>query len=107
MHKKATGNTVVSGLGNIVRGQFLGWNVKGDNRGTHLEEIGISEGGGETEDIVAFGMFWHRLHDGAVHNDEMFRSGLYRSAFSGITRIEEKSGALEANPVAFPSSLAS
>ena len=45
-----------------------------------LEEIGVPECRGETKDEVTFGMFRDGLQNGAVHDDQMLRSGLHRPA---------------------------
>ena len=73
----------------------------------YLEEVSISECGWEAEDEISFRVFRDGLHDGPVHDDEVLRGGLHRPALLRVARVEQQGGALQANPVAFPSPLAS
>ncbi len=52
--------------------------------GLDLEEVGVSEGGGEAEDEVSLRVLRDRLQDGAVHNYQMLRGRLHRAALKYI-----------------------
>jgi len=43
---------------------------------SHLEEVGVPEGGGEAENVVSLGVLGDRLHDGAVDDNKVFRRRL-------------------------------
>ena len=72
------------------------------HRSPDLEQVGISEGSTQAEDVLSFGMFWNRLHDGAVHDDEVFWRLLYAAPLARLARVEQQCGALQAHPVALP-----
>ena len=55
----------------------------------YLEEICVSKGRRQTEDIVSLWMFWNCLHDGAIYDDEMFWSRLDRPALSRVARVKQ------------------
>lgn len=50
-------------------------------------------------------MLRNRLHYRTVNYDQMLRSRLHGPALSRITRVEQKGGTLQTDPVTFPTSL--
>jgi hypothetical protein len=72
---------------------------------SHLEEIGVPEGGREAENVVSLGVLGDGLHDGAVDDDEVLGRRLHRASFARVARVEEQRGALEAHPVTLPAAL--
>lgn len=72
---------------------------------SHLEEIGVPEGGGEAENVVSLGVLGDGLHDGAVDDDEVLGRRLDGASLARVARVEEQRGALEAHPVALPAAL--
>ena len=72
---------------------------------SNLEEVGVAEGGAETEDEVALRMLGYGLHDGAIDDDEVFGRRFDVAAVARVARVEEERGALEADPVAAPAAL--
>lgn len=50
-------------------------------------------------------MLGDRLHDRAVDDDQVFRCRLHGTALLGVTRVEEKRGPLQADPVTLPTPL--
>ena len=73
----------------------------------YLEQICVPEGRRQTEDVVPLGVLRDRLHDCAVDDDQVLRSGLHGAALAGVARVEQERGALQADPVALPAALAS
>lgn len=71
---------------------------------TYLKQIGVSECRAQTKNIIPFRVFRDGLHDGSIDDDQMFRRGLYTSAFPGIARIEKQRGALKTHPISLPAS---
>ena len=61
---------------------------------SHLEEIGVPEGGREAENVVSLGVLGDGLHDGAVDDDEVLGRRLHRASFARVARVEEQRGAL-------------
>lgn len=67
-----------------------------------LEEVGVSKGGTQAEDKVAFRVLGDGLHDGTVHDDQMFGGCFDATPFSRLAGVEEQRGPFEADPVALP-----
>lgn len=71
-----------------------------------LEQVRVTKCGTQTEYVVSFGVLWNRLHDGSINYDQMLGSCFYRASFAGIARIEKQCSALQAYPVALPTTFA-
>lgn len=67
-----------------------------------LEQVGVTERRAQAENVVPLGMFRDGLHDGAVHNDEVFGGRLDRATFARVARVEQERRPLQTYPVAFP-----
>lgn len=72
-----------------------------------MEEIGVPERCAQTEDVVSLGVLWDGLHDGSVHNDQVFGRGLDASPLPRVAGVEEEGRALQTDPVSLPATLAS
>ena len=70
-----------------------------------LEQVGVTERRAQAEDVVPLGVFGDGLHDGPVHDDEVFGRRLHRAALARIARVEQQRRALQAHPVALPAAL--
>ena len=76
------------------------------NGHSYLEQVGVSERRAQAEDVVSFRVLGDGLHDGAIHDDQVFGRGLDTPTFSRVARVEEEGRTLQAHPVAFPAALA-
>ena len=71
----------------------------------YLEKVRVAERGAQAEDEVALRMLRDGLHDGAVHDDQVFRCRFDVPALARVARVKQERGALQAHPVAAPAAL--
>jgi hypothetical protein len=72
-----------------------------------LKQVSITERSAKAKYVIALGMFGNRLHNGAIDDDQMLGRRFNRPTLARIARVEQKSCALQAYPVAFPAALSS
>lgn len=71
-----------------------------------LEQVRIAEGRAQTEDVVPLRVLRNRLHDRAVHDDQVLRGGLNGATLPRVARVEQQGGTFQTDPVALPAALA-
>lgn len=71
-----------------------------------LEQVRVPERRAQTEDVVPLRVLRNRLHDRAVHDDQVLRGGLNGATLPRVARVEQQGGTFQTDPVALPAALA-